>query len=366
MWSTGSILGTFFTGFVFVSYLGSNTTMYMIALVLLVNGLFLHLLRVSRQFIALFIVATIIAASAISLHKTVAKNIVYQKESAYYAIKILDTNLARIGDVRMMFLDFDAHSMERADKKALEIYTEMPVVFPFLNQYAHDVLVIGGGSEAISKNFSTTYPTAHVTTVEIDPAVVQASEQFFNSSGQQSDTRISDGRVFLQRTPHKYDIIFSDAFNSFVSVPWHMSTQEFNALAFDHLNDNGIYAVNFISAQTGDNSLFFQSMLKTFKETFPNFHVFALGNSPDEPQNIILMGIKSADNISDDKLRTLLRTENIDPFLSQSLITNPGKILASDNVPLLSDNFAPTERLMAPLMGNYFSKYSSLYYSLMY
>lgn len=365
LWSAGSILGTFFTGFFFISHLGSSHTLYLISFILLLNGLFIKPLQAGQRFLFVFLAFAVMSGLNLSLRKAAPKNLVFEKESAYYKIKILDSGAGLVDHFRIMFLDFDVHSLQRTDQKNLELYTQMPMIFPTLNHSARNILVIGGGSEAISKNFSLAYPTAQVTTVEIDPAVVEASQKYFTPSQRPLDTQIADGRVFLEKTPATYDLIFSDAFNSFISVPWHLSTRQFNELAFNHLNESGIYAVNFISAQAGENSLFFQSMLKTFKLTFPNFQIFAYGKTPAEPQNIVLVGIKSADKLSAEELREALSKAAAPDFLGRALVTKPEKIFLTAETPILTDDFAPTENLMAPLIGNYFSEYSALYSALL-
>ena len=56
-------------------------------------------------------------------------------------------------------------------------------------------------------------------------------------------------RQFVERNQGKkqYDLIFGDAFNDF-SVPWHLTTQQFNQKLATMLAPDGVYMINIIDA----------------------------------------------------------------------------------------------------------------------
>ena len=142
-------------------------------------------------------------------------------------------------------------------------------------------------------------------------------------------------------------MIFGDAYNSFISLPWHLTTVEFNDLVKGHLKNGGIYVVNFISALKLGDSLFFQSMLKTFRLSFPNVYIFVFGDVAFMPQNVILVGVNSDEKIN---------LSNIDDDFFQKYRTADN--FSVDDGLVLRDNFAPLERLMSPLIRDYFSSYA--------
>ncbi len=99
-----------------------------------------------------------------------------------------------------------------------------------------------------------TYPGCAVDVAEIDPAVTEAN---FQATGLPRDTPIrttfGDARQFVERnqgTKH-YDMVFGDAFNDF-SVPWHLTTREFNEKIARMLGDRGVYMINIIDAYESD------------------------------------------------------------------------------------------------------------------
>ena len=62
-----------------------------------------------------------------------------------------------------------------------------------------------------------------------------------------------DARQFveLHQDTKKYDLIFGDAFNDF-SVPWHLTTREFNEKLKKMLTPNGVYMINIIDVYESD------------------------------------------------------------------------------------------------------------------
>ena len=62
-----------------------------------------------------------------------------------------------------------------------------------------------------------------------------------------------DARQFveLHQDNKKYDLVFGDAFNDF-SVPWHLTTREFNEKIKKMLTPNGVYMINIIDVYMSD------------------------------------------------------------------------------------------------------------------
>jgi len=357
-WSAGSIIGTFLTGFVLIGYFGTNESLFLSATLLFINGLVFYQPKVRN--ISFFVVIFLVVLYVSQLWSGDA-NAVFAKESDYYKIRIVDWNSSLFGKTRIMFLDFDSHSIESLENKKSGTYTDIYPVFSFLKPDIKNILSIGGGSYGISKNFYDFYKNSKVDAVEIDPAVTEAAEKFFNLKSYPIKTFSQDGRVYLKTTKTKYDLIFEDAYNSFVSVPWHLLTKEFNDLAKSRLNDGGIYAVNMISALSGENSLFFQSMLKTFRETFKNYYIFHFSADLEQPQNIVLVGVNSDNSISLEIFKKEMENADFAKNFADKLFLDVPEI--DKSAPILTDNFAPVEKLMSPLLNNYFSDYAKFYYN---
>ena len=67
------------------------------------------------------------------------------------------------------------------------------------------------------------------------------------------NTTWGDARQFVERNQDKkqYDVVFGDAFNDF-SVPWHLTTNEFNDKIAKMMSPTGVYMINIIDAYESD------------------------------------------------------------------------------------------------------------------
>ena len=98
-------------------------------------------------------------------------------------------------------------------------------------------------------------PGTGVDVAEIDTAVTEANWQ---ATGLPRDTPIKtywgDARQFveLNQDTKQYDLVFGDAFNDF-SVPWHLTTREFNDKIKKMLTPNGVYMINIIDVYESDD-----------------------------------------------------------------------------------------------------------------
>jgi len=115
-------------------------------------------------------------------------------------------------------------------------------------------LFLGGGAYTFQRHMQHVYPGTEVDVAEIDPAVTRANHI---ATGLPIDTPIhtawGDARQFVERNQgaKQYDIVFGDAFNDF-SVPWHLTTREFNEKISNMLAPTGVYMINIIDAYETD------------------------------------------------------------------------------------------------------------------
>ena len=109
-------------------------------------------------------------------------------------------------------------------------------------------MFLGGGSYTFPRYLQHTYPGTQADVAEIDPAVTRANLIALDLSPKTPiQTTWGDARQFVARNRGiaKYDLIFGDAFNDF-SVPWHLTTREFNEMLASMLGPEGVYMINII------------------------------------------------------------------------------------------------------------------------
>jgi spermidine synthase len=362
IWSLGSILGVFMTGFYFIKTIGSFLTLYIIAFILFVLGVFLLIARKKKKLLLtiLFLVFALLFINLID-KKQLSPNVVFEKETGYYMARVVDSSAPEIiRPARILFLDFDSHSIEYKEKyEPSFLYTSLYPIFQKINPDIKNIHVIGGGAYTLPKKLSAFYKNSEVSVTEIDEEITDIAKKYFNLNDKQIKTFSEDARVYFKKDKEKYDLIFGDAYNSFISVPWHLMTLEFTELIRNRLNDNGIYAVNFISSLDGKGSEFFQSMLKTFSDVFPNHYIFALGEKYSSVQSIILVGLNNENQKSAAQLKKdMTEDSNTDTFAN--FLVDQNKIIISKGI-TLKDDFAPVENLMIPTIKKYFPYYLKLY-----
>ncbi len=353
-WSGGGILGVFLTGFFFISNIGSSETLWLMSIVLfLVGGIFALENKINKKTLWLFIL-TIIVTSILfytTQQKKQSKNIIFQKETNYYDARVIDAYLPLYENSRILMLDFDFHSIE--SKKVVQNYPTIYPVFANLKSNIERILVIGAGAYTLPKYFKNYYKNSDISVVEIDPEMINIGETFFDLKKYDIKTIAGDAKIVIKKNKEKYDVIFGDSYNSFISVPWYLLTKEWNEQVKEKLTENGVYAINFIGSLNGNKSEFTKSVLNTFKISFPNFYIFAFGENLEHAQSIVLLGVKGELPISEQGLQQKLSIGEND-FLANKII--PAAFFKNIPSIILTDNFSPIEKLMEPMIKDYFPK----------
>ena len=106
------------------------------------------------------------------------------------------------------------------------------------------VLVVGLGGASLSNALAHHYPEATITSIELEPGVVEAAHRyFFYRESARVVTVIDDARHFLETTEERYDLIFLDAFAG-LEVPPPLRTIEFARTLESHLSPKGAVVAN--------------------------------------------------------------------------------------------------------------------------
>jgi spermidine synthase len=353
LWSLGSILGVFLSGFYFVSNIGSFETLNMISIILLILSIafsYKNKRSLTLNLVILLIFLTIIFL----IPKVNQKNnkILFEKETNYYKIRIVDRNLPKYGDTRFLFLDIDSHN-EIAKDADIDSYTKIYPIFSDINADMQKMLVIGAGAYEIPQYLKENYKNSDITVLEVDPEIEKVGEMFFDLKPKEIKTKITDARVFFSKTSQKYDLIFGDAYNSFISVPWYLLTDQFNKEVYEKLTENGIYALNFIGKIEGNGSELTKSIATTFKKTFKNSLILKYGNLDNSVQNIVLIGIKGEVEINS-IINKITRNH---PSLAEKILSKEKTDELTSSGQILTDNFSPIEKLISPITQEYFTEY---------
>ena len=224
------------------------------------------------------------------------------------------------------------------------------------NPSATKILVVGLGGAAVQKRLWRDFRDVVVTTVELDPDVVDASYKWFHlpRDPRRLPIVVDDGRRFLQRTDERFDVIMVDAFYS-DGVPFHMTTLEFVRLMRDRLTPGGVIATNVIGAITGGSSQITRALWKTYATVFPTveLHPVYEGPSdrrPDDIRNIILVATERAAPSPARLAQSWEETRRARapgaPDLEHAARDRWERDVVTGDVPLLTDGYAPTDALL--------------------
>jgi spermidine synthase len=185
--------------------------------------------------------------------------------------------------------------------------------------------------------------------------VVQAAKTHFDvRESKNLRLHIQDGRLFLTRTQNQYDVILLDAYYS-DAMPFHLATKEFFELAQRKLSPNGIIVANLISAVTGRSGKIARSFVKTQRQTFPQVYVFAARRpenvSVETIQNVIVIATRDKQRMDIKEIvkRAGALNRGLFPDSIQDIgIAYYNAPLPDSDVPVLTDDYAPTDNLLHP------------------
>jgi spermidine synthase len=221
---------------------------------------------------------------------------------------------------------------------------------------AKKVLVIGLGGAAVPKRIWRDFDDVQLTTVELDPEVVETAYRWFElPRNPRIDVEVDDGRRFLQRhADERYDVIMVDAFYS-DGVPFHLTTLEFVELMRDRLTPGGVIATNVIGAVTGGSSQITRALWRTYGAVFPTVELHPVyegpgDRRPDDIRNIILVATERAAPTPQRLVEVWNETRAARapdaPDLATAIRDRWRRDVQTGDVPLLTDGYAPTDALL--------------------
>lgn len=351
----GSIVGTFATGYVLISLFGTRAILLGVGALLIAMGLlFGRWLRGATK-PALASAVPVIAAVALAagpLQATLQGPCL--RETDYFCIRVRDETREDGETYRVLTLDRLVHSYVSLNDPRKLVYGYERVgaeVLAYMERHRDsiDAFFIGGGGYTLPRYIEVVHPRSIVEVAEIDPGVTAIAHEML---GLPRDTKVKtinqDARLFLLRLDpaRRYNLIVGDAFNDF-SVPYHLTTHEFNQLVRQHLTDDGIYMLNLID---GGDLPFASAMLRTLGQTFDWIYFIPIGRRwLDTTRNTFIV-LASARPIDIERLRTFDGGDGV-RNIHQWIITSEerNRVMQMGDGTILTDDHAPTDNLLAPM-----------------
>ncbi|MFA5252335.1 MAG: fused MFS/spermidine synthase [Phycisphaerae bacterium] len=365
--AAGSIAGTFLAGFYLIAVMGTIAIIWTVAAALLLMAImyrprFWPLYIWAAIFIALMTMGMApqswaeSAGSSLALREEPNPAVLYEDESQYSYIAVRRTSETM--DRREFILDKLTHSKIVMDNI-------FDLQYPYENIYAAatqmlardkstiSALIIGGGGYVFPRYLEKVWPGSRIDVAEIDPRVTEAAMLAFGLDRNTSiNTFAMDARNYVDELLHKkqtagqisrYDFIYEDAINDY-SVPYQLTTKEFNDEITQILTDDGVYMVNLLDIY--DSGLFLGAVVKTLQQTFPCVYVVAA----DRPRSIrntfvIIASMREVnlENLTSEKQAAASNLRILNNSEIETLKNKSHEII-------LTDDYAPVENMLAPVV----------------
>jgi spermidine synthase len=341
----GSFIGTFLPTLVTIPAIGTKNTFLVFSLLLLFVALaglgkFAGQHDMLRYVWMPVVIAIVAALSSGQALKSNAGQI-YETESAYNYIQVAEQDgftILRLNEGQ------GVHSIYHPNTLQYNGPWDQFLVSPYF--YADRkpadvkrVAIIGLAAGTTARQITAVYRSIPIDGFELDPKIVEVGQTYFGMTMPNLSIIIGDGRLNLERSPHKYDIIAVDAYRP-PYIPPHMTTQEFFQIAADHLTEGGVLAINSASVP-GDRRLI-NGLATTMSTIFPSIYTVDIPGS----LNTVIFATKQPtmpENFATN-LVSLSQDPTVHPLLINTMQTTFANLRAGyETTTVFTDDHAPIE-----------------------
>jgi tetratricopeptide (TPR) repeat protein/spermidine synthase len=366
--AAGSIVGTFLAGFYLIAAMGTIAIIWMVAAVLLLMAVpYWFRLWVLYIWAAIFIALMTMgmapagwaesAGSSLALRGKPDPAVLYEDESQYSYIAV--RRISETVDRREFMQDKLTHSIIIMDD-ILDLQYPYEQIYAAVTQMLTrdkskiSILAIGGGGYVFPRYIEKVWPGSHIDVAEIDPRVTKTAIEAFGLGRNTSiNTFTMDARNYVDELLQKkrtdgriprYDFIYGDAFNDY-SVPYQLTTREFNDKIAQILTDDGVYMINLIDIY--DSGLFLGAVVKTLQQTFSHIYVI-VDNRPRPARRDTFVVIAAMRKINLENLGSEKPVAGSNLWILNNSEIEALKKKAHEIV--LTDDYAPVENMLAPVV----------------
>src|SRR3990172_5866763 len=264
--AVGSIAGTFAAGYYLIALMGTASIVWAIGGVMILMALLYGARRwLFRSYVLFFLLALAVAvapwgwtskaAAKLRLREKLNPDVLYEDETQYCYVAV--KTLGGDPETRAFAQDTLTHSsMIVGDISKLQ-YSYERIMAAVTHRFGRgkksfSALILGGGGDVFPRYLKEFLPDSTVDVVEIDPGVTKAAMEAFGLEPTSGINTISlDARNYMDelvaamrsnQEQKRYDFIYEDALNHY-SVPFQLTTREFNEKIARTLTDDGIYMI---------------------------------------------------------------------------------------------------------------------------
>ncbi len=279
--TVGSVLGAFLPTLLLFPLIGTSRTILLSGLLILFVALGgLGLEKRWRKVASFGLWALVLAVFLFfgDFHIKDSPGQVFETESQYNYIEVQQRNgftTLRLNDGQGI------HSIYHPDQLYYNGPWEQFLVGPFFNpdytpERVDRYAIIGLAAGTSARQASEVFASVMIDGFEIDGEIVAVGREYFDMTMPNLNVYVEDGRWGLEHSPQAYDLIAVDAYRP-PYIPPHLTTQEFFRIAYDHLTDDGVLAIN-VGRAPNDRSLI-DGLATTIATVFPSIHIMDIPNT---------------------------------------------------------------------------------------
>jgi spermidine synthase len=285
------------------------------------------------------LVSLVFSFSIVALGADYQNTLLESRESKYNSIFIYrndDMVSMTFGHNKRIFTESVYDTKDPLDLP-VEYTRFMTVIAAYVDDLS-DVLEIGLGGGRTAWYLHTYLPSAHITTLELDPDVVALAKKYFAIREDSTyHIVVSDGRLYLNDNLRLYDAVLIDAYRG-PFVPFHLLTKQFYEVVKSHLKPGGVVAQN-----VEPSTMLFDAAVVTVKSVFQNIDLYDAGGNvvmvaydgPPRSQSDLIAAAK------DKQVKFQFR------YPLPELVAERRQVVRLPNANVLTDDFAPVEALKA-------------------
>ncbi len=343
----GSIAGTFTTGYWLVQSFGTRSVVLAAGVtLLLLSAPFLH--RSGRVVPAALLAGTVAAGTLLWQRQGLVGPCT--RESSYFCVRVVDHSAdAPFGEARGLVLDHLLHRINHATVAPMLVAPYVHAIDELI--YAHfgegyeeglSYFFAGGGAYSQPRAVQALSPASKIMVAELDPMVTLTAAEHLYLSPEGMQIAHRDARLALADEAEPFDVVVGDVFHD-VAIPFHLVTGEFAALVKEKLRPGGIYAMNLVDSFPDPRLI--KAMVKTLHMEFAFVDVWMEG-MPEHPRVTFVLTASDAPRLPE----TVAARQGFERAwhrVTEKLMeigTPP------DALPVLTDDYAPVERLIAGLL----------------
>lgn len=320
--SVGGIIGTFVTGFIVFSYVGSREALLVIVVLMIAVSWLLE----PRKWATVRAGITIFAVGMVTVPLIATRPDVIRIDtpSANYEV-----HTGRIkGETRALrYLTTGPYGTQSGiyinqPNELAFWYTREIVRLVELAASKQRILILGGGAFTVPEYLARTYPNNQFDVVEIDPVLQRVAVEHFNYRARDNVRVIDmDARAYINTTAERYDVVIVDVYGD-SDVPFSLMTREYAARLAAVTGSEATIIVNTISAEAGPCSELLRAVDAAYRLAAP------------------YASLSRADMTKRSERGNMILAYTKQPYMFAGT-----KTLDPSDSPAYIDNFMPAERL---------------------